>query len=238
MTSRIGAFIILSAIVIPAYAQQPDAYGTASETTVSIGAFAFQGANTGDVFATLGNGYRYLVSSPSANFTMAASVTIPSGVTITRFGFDYCDSNPAGDFFVALNDQYGDDAVNTPALLFPPDRTGCGTVYSDPLSYSFDSNAGHQLVVIIGQPNITDGSVRFRGVEISYRRNISPAPATATFSDVPTNHLFFQFIEALAASGITAGCNVSPPQFCPDAPLTRGQMAVFISRALGLHWPN
>ena len=26
--------------------------------------------------------------------------------------------------------------------------------------------------------------------------------------------------------------------YCPDAPLTRGQMAVFLSKALGLHWPE
>jgi len=58
----------------------------------------------------------------------------------------------------------------------------------------------------------------------------------ATFNDVPTGHPFFQFIEALAASGITAGCG-DGTDFCPNAPLTRGQMAVFLSKALGLHWP-
>ena len=44
-----------------------------------------------------------------------------------------------------------------------------------------------------------------------------------------------EFVEALVASGITAGCGNG--NFCPDAPLTRGQMAVFLSKALGLHWP-
>jgi hypothetical protein len=63
---------------------------------------------------------------------------------------------------------------------------------------------------------------------------VSPAPAVATFNDVPTTHPFFQFIEALAASGITAGCQTAPPLYCPDSPLTRGQMAVFLAKALGL----
>ena len=63
---------------------------------------------------------------------------------------------------------------------------------------------------------------------------VSPAPAQATFNDVPTNHPFFQFIEALYASGITAGCQAMPPLYCPDSPLTRGQMAVFLAKALGL----
>ena len=63
---------------------------------------------------------------------------------------------------------------------------------------------------------------------------VSPAPATATFNDVPTDHPFFQFIEALYASGITAGCQASPPLYCPDNPVTRGQMAVFLAKVLEL----
>lgn len=75
----------------------------------------------------------------------------------------------------------------------------------------------------------------FSGAVVRWRRSISPSPAEATFNDVPTSHLFFQFVEALAASGITAGCGSG--NYCPDSPLTRGQMAVFLAKALGLHWP-
>lgn len=63
---------------------------------------------------------------------------------------------------------------------------------------------------------------------------VSAAPGSATFNDVPISHPFFQFIEALKASGITGGCQASPPLYCPDNPVTRGQMAVFIAKALGL----
>jgi hypothetical protein len=82
----------------------------------------------------------------------------------------------------------------------------------------------------------TDGSERFSSVEIWWHRTVSPAPGTATFNDVPTGHPFFQYIEALSASGITGGCGNG--NYCPDAPLTRGQMAVFLSKALGLHFPG
>jgi hypothetical protein len=51
---------------------------------------------------------------------------------------------------------------------------------------------------------------------------------------VPTTHPFFQFIEALHASGITGGCQASPPLYCPDDPVTRGQVAAFLAKALGL----
>jgi len=79
---------------------------------------------------------------------------------------------------------------------------------------------------------ITD--IRFFGAAVNWTRTISPAPATATFNDVPTNHWAFQSIEAMASSGITSGCDAS--NFCPDDTLTRAQMAVFLARALGLHW--
>jgi hypothetical protein len=45
--------------------------------------------------------------------------------------------------------------------------------------------------------------------------------------------VFVGDINALYASGITRGCN--PPannRFCPDDPITRGQMAAFLRRAL------
>jgi hypothetical protein len=48
-------------------------------------------------------------------------------------------------------------------------------------------------------------------------------------------HTFEAAIRWLASEGITQGCN--PPlntNFCPDASVTRGQMAVFLARALNL----
>ncbi len=41
-------------------------------------------------------------------------------------------------------------------------------------------------------------------------------------------------IDALAAVGITLGCDVDPPRFCPEASVTRGQMAAFVARPLNL----
>jgi S-layer family protein len=70
-----------------------------------------------------------------------------------------------------------------------------------------------------------------------YHLQVSAPPAVATFPvDVPTSHPFFKFIEAMAASGLTGGCG--PGQFCPDTPVTRGQLSVFLASALGLHFPN
>jgi hypothetical protein len=72
------------------------------------------------------------------------------------------------------------------------------------------------------------------GCFVWWGRQVSPAPGTASFSDVPLSSPINKFVEALVASGITAGCGSG--NFCPNDPLTRGQMAVFLSAALGLQW--
>ena len=41
-------------------------------------------------------------------------------------------------------------------------------------------------------------------------------------------------IEAIAAASITAGCKTDPLRYCPQEPVTRGQMATFLARALGI----
>jgi hypothetical protein len=58
-----------------------------------------------------------------------------------------------------------------------------------------------------------------------------PASNADAFTDDETS-VFEADINALAASGITTGC--TDTQFCPNAPVTRGQMAAFLKRAYGL----
>ncbi len=58
-------------------------------------------------------------------------------------------------------------------------------------------------------------------------------PPGGTFTD-DDGHIFEGAIEAIAAEGITKGCN--PPtndKFCPDDNVTRGEMALFLVRAMG-----
>jgi len=75
------------------------------------------------------------------------------------------------------------------------------------------------------------------GCWVFYKRQVGPAPAVATFpNDVPTTSPVFRFVEALASAGVTGGCGTGA--FCPDQPITRGQMAVFLAVALGIGFPN
>ncbi len=59
---------------------------------------------------------------------------------------------------------------------------------------------------------------------------------TPYFADVPTNvegnGIPFPFIQRSYEENITAGCGTNPLIYCPDALVTRGEMASFIMRAL------
>ena len=63
-----------------------------------------------------------------------------------------------------------------------------------------------------------------------YGASYVPPPATgALFADVPANAFAANWIEQLQAEGITGGCGAG--NYCPDAVVTRAQMAVFLLKA-------
>jgi hypothetical protein len=202
---------------------------------VNIGAYGFQGANIpGDQFSDDGNGYRYLTSSTSGGY-MAAAVRVPGGAVIDLLEISAC-AGPTGGLTVALLDGR---AFGLPvSLLGSITTTTQGNCFlaGTTVDHLYDHADGDPLYVVIHWEGPMDGTLKFNNAALHYHLSISPAPATATFADVPTSDPLFQYVEALAASGITAGCGNG--NYCPNAPLTRGQMAVFLSKALGLEWPN
>ncbi len=67
---------------------------------------------------------------------------------------------------------------------------------------------------------------------------LAALPPGGTFTD-DNGNVHEGNIEAIAAEGITRGCN--PPvndNYCPSTSVTRGQMAAFLTRALGLSTPT
>ena len=59
-----------------------------------------------------------------------------------------------------------------------------------------------------------------------------PTPATQRFADVPPSNQFYNFIDRMAALGITQGCGGG--NFCPTLGVPRAQMAAFLVRAFHL----
>jgi len=171
-----------------------------------------------------------------------AQVQLPEGVSLGNFNSWMYDSEADRDLTMRVYEicqEYGyDDPVTT---LLAENQT-LGAIGYIPGSKSLggltvNNHVCAYLIEVEFAPNGEQcadglGASKF---EITWTRQVSPAPATASFADVPTDHPFFQYVEALVKSGITGGCG--PGNYCPDAPLTRGQMAVFLAKALGLQWP-
>lgn len=88
--------------------------------------------------------------------------------------------------------------------------TGNGTV-----QYSVDANPG---------PTIRSNTITIAGQTFTVYQGIN-------FLDVPSNDPFYTDIGKLAARGVTVGCGSG--NYCPNAPVTREQMAAFIMRAKG-----
>ncbi len=199
---------------------------------IDTGAAGYTGLGAGPGFVTLYGG--------SLGADVWATVTLPSGAALDFLDLYWYDTDASFDICVDLNTFTGTTSPGGTVLATTCSTGSTGFGYSSTLfSGTVDNNvigSGAQYVVVVYDAN-PGFNLGFKGVDIWWHRQVSPAPLTATFNDVPTNHPFFQFVEALVASGITAGCQASPPLYCPDAPLTRKQMAAFLAKGFGLYWP-
>jgi hypothetical protein len=166
-----------------------------------------------------------------------AQAHLPSGAVLLSFELDYCD-NSAADVVLSLSDCdfMADDCNPLGQIVSSAGTSGCNFLVSDlsPLNYTVDNN--NRQLLLGAFTGSGDANTVLLGAYIGYRLQVSPAPETASFGDVPTDHPYFRFIEALYASGITAGCGAG--NYCPGNAITRGEMAVFLAKALGLHFPN
>lgn len=223
-------------------------FGTAQPNVMQIPAAAFHPENTsGAVFS-----YKsYMYWGPSTGNTSGyawAPLFLPTGASIRYMDLYYNDTNATEDLTVYLRKTSGENtAPIVPAYdtVVSASSTGSagygyaigGGVFG--ISHTVNNNArysadGGKYIFEAYFP--ADTGLSFSGVDIWWYRQISPAPVTNTFTDVPTSHWAFQHIEALKASGITSGA--TPTTFNPSGTVSRAEMAVFLARALGLHWDH
>lgn len=79
--------------------------------------------------------------------------------------------------------------------------------------------------------NVTRAQMAVFLLKARWGAGFIPAPATGTaFPDVPASNPFARWIEELAREGVTGGCGGG--LYCPDSPVTRQQMAVFLLKTL------
>jgi hypothetical protein len=172
-----------------------------------------------------------------------AQVDVPAGGLIDGFTCIFNDGSATNDVSYSLQKYSTNFAVS------PPTRAGAflasgASTGSAGVGFDFVTVSPTETVSIYDGVNLvsyyylradvaTDTS--FGGCYVWWKRQVKAGPATATFTDVPTTNGQFKFVQSLVAAGITGGCGAST--YCPNDPVTRGQMAVFLSVALGLNYP-
>ena len=250
-TSRIFLKVILAAAAVLARsAVSAQSYGDQSQV-LTVGVSQFRGIAgapseiDGDYYLhnhVPGSYYYYLAPLALPEGALIESVCLFGRDTDSEFLF-YVQAYLFANKLVPLGEAPA--ALEVPgSSAFSSGSAGYGSWCSAPMSYTLRSrldvdadgtvdDAVHYIGLFL--PHSISGQLAFGGVKITWKRQVSPAPSAPTFGDVPASHPFARFIEALAASGITGGCG-DGSNYCPNAALTRGQMAVFLAKALGLHW--
>ena len=163
-----------------------------------------------------------------------APLKLPSGVDVKEVRLFFGDFDEDKNVrFVFYRSNTEDNSTDTVGAVESSGNVGYSTIGFDP-NIIFDNYNQYYFAVRLNSNFALNH--QFKGVRVAYRRTISPPPATQTFSDVSPTLQFFPYIEALASSGITTG--YGDGTFRPNQFVTRGQMAAFLARALGLHHPD
>ncbi len=160
-----------------------------------------------------------------------------SGVTGGCGGGNYCPNNPVTRAQMAVFLERGMRGSS----FSPPPATG--TRFLDVPANAFAAAFIEQLAAdgITGGcgggnycPNnlVTRAQMAVFLLRAANGAGFVPPPATGVFADVPPGSFAANFIEQLAADGITGGCGGG--NFCPGAPVTRAQMAVFLVRTFDI----
>ena len=174
-----------------------------------------------------------------AGIVYAADVTLPTGARFMSVACDVYDGDP-GNAQIAVKRYTHNTATKTNVVALMGADASTSDVGYQTVSFLINDIYNPIRYEVINEMHIyrlevTLTVAQLRGCRLYWQRLVSPAPNFATFADVPVGNPLHRFVEALVAAGITGGCGGA--NFCPNAAITRGQMAVFLAAALGLHWP-
>jgi putative cofactor-binding repeat protein len=183
-----------------------------------------------------------------------------NSATIYDFYYSGASDQPASNNYwgttndAEISDRIYDfwDAANLGKVLFQPFATTpfiiqgegvCCIIFTDvPYDYwagdFIEKIACNGITVGCGNDNFCpEDSVSRAQMAVFLLRVLGEPPAatcTGMFGDVSiatVGEAFCKYIEQFATLGITSGCSAG--NYCPDDPVTRAQMAVFITKALG-----
>lgn len=206
--------------------------GAAFGTGLGVVAFraeSFQPLRSSDTYAYASG--RYVTASGQ----MRVQLYLPDGALIEGLDMNVCDTSPVGEVTLSLLQCYYLGAIcSAPQTVTSgvTETPGCGLI-SLAIPPTLVNNASNSYLLSFSNSTY-GGETKWIEARVHYRRQVSPSPAVETFADVPFEHPLHRYVEALVAAGITGGCGGG--NFCPNDAVTRGQIAVFLAKALGLHW--
>jgi ELWxxDGT repeat protein len=168
---------------------------------------------------------------------------VDSGLTGGCGGDDYCPATPVTRAQVAVFLLRG---IHGSGFTPPP---ATGTVFTDvPAGYWaapwIEQLAAEGLTTgcstsppqYCPEQQLTRAAMAVLLLRAKHGSAYTPPPATGTvFTDVPAGYWAAPWIEQLAAEGITGGC--APGVYCPENPVNRAEMAVFLTRTFSLPLP-
>jgi hypothetical protein len=240
---RLSVILLAPVMVLLGRSGLAQSYGDQTQA-LDLGAVEFQELAGDDVAVVGADGYLRNESASPRDF--GAPFVLPSGAEVELVCIDYFDPGPTQGVTVGPREIKLVPGGQSPEVMFLPGGVGSNSVgyassCSDPASFTFrtavDMNGDGVInaVTYVMRTQLSPGAA-LGGARVYWRRQVSPPLAPPTFGDVHESDGAWPHVEALAASGITAGCGGA--NYCPDATLTRRQMAIFLSKALGLHWPD
>ncbi|HYX19613.1 MAG TPA: S-layer homology domain-containing protein [Thermoanaerobaculia bacterium] len=171
-------------------------------------------------------------------FTAGITSVLPAGALLTYFELDYCDTNSAGSVVHGWLTicRYDGTSCNYYQNTVSSNGAGCTASGFDISGLNLTVDNYNNSYALQASTDAADGTNVINGVILGYQRQVSNYAGAPDFADVPASNPQYQFIEALFHAGITAGCGGG--NYCPGNPLTRGQMAVYLAKALGLYFQN
>jgi hypothetical protein len=175
---------------------------------------------------------------PTSNLFYSFVETIfHEGITGGCGGGNYCPANNvtrAQASALLLKSEHGAGFLPPPCTPGIFNDVACPSLFADWI----EQMAAEGITVGCGGGNFCPGNPVLRQqmavflLKTLLGSGYVPPGCTGVFDDVPCPSQYADWIEDIAARGITGGCGGN--NFCPTNPSTRGQMAAFLTKTFGL----
>ncbi len=205
------------------------ASGGIAAGTTSFGAsyvYGTSGPASGGPAYIIGNQFLPGAAVTVGGLSASAVVTTPTLITVTM------PARTAGGLYDIIVDNGGGNTSVLPQAWFANFND---VPQADPFHASVEALVRDGITSGCGSGNyclssqITRAQMAVFLLRAEHGKDYFPPAAVGIFTDViPGTTFAADWVEQLYTEGITAGCSTSPKKFCPDASVTRGQMAVFL----------